>query len=418
MHNSVVGSRPTEPRPAGAKAWAMLALVTVGFVMMTLNWFNISTTFGNLATEFDVGIPSLALLISAFVVGYGLMHVPAGFLAAKIGLRTALAAGLVLQGVTAAGSGLARNYEQLLALRTVSGVGASVYAGLGIAAVSIWFVGRAHALALGLVSAAFSLGVAIGLYTWADLVAATDWRTALIIGGVLCIISGLAIAVFYRVPAGSRSLHGTALSGSEIRQILQNRNLWVFGLAFFGGYGAYFAASQLISSYAVDERGIDVGQANIASLVVGLAGIPGSILVGWLSDRLRQRTTFVIGQLLLMSAGLMLVPFIAPSWLWAAAFLIGFGFNGCFAVWQTVPGEDVSIPPHHIATAVGLMLTIAGVGGFVVPWAFGLLVPALGYTTAWVCLAAVSSACACIALATPRRATRPLDTPLTTSATL
>ncbi|CCQ14146.1 Integrase [Rhodococcus sp. AW25M09] len=74
-------------------------------------------------------------------------------------------------------SGLARSYGELLTLRIANGVGASVYAGLGIAAASIWFVGRAHPLALGIVSAAFGLGVAIGLYTWVGLVSASDWRT-------------------------------------------------------------------------------------------------------------------------------------------------------------------------------------------------------------------------------------------------
>jgi hypothetical protein len=38
---------------------------------------------------------------------------------------------------------------------------------------------------------------------------------------------------------------------------------------------------------------------------------------------------------------------------------LGFGFNGCFTVRQTVAGEDPRIDIEHIGTAIGLVLTIA-----------------------------------------------------------
>ncbi|SEG91962.1 Predicted arabinose efflux permease, MFS family [Thermomonospora echinospora] len=383
-------SAPHSAPPSDARRWAVLTVVAIGFVLMTLNWFNIAPAFGPVSEEFHMEIAEVALLISAFVAGYGIFHIPAGFLATRLGLRATLVTGLVLEGAAAALSGAAGGYGPLLALRIVCGIGASIYAGIGIAAVSVWFTGRRHAFALGVVSATFSLGAALGLYVWADVVEALGWREALVLSGTLCVLAGVAVGVVFRVPPGGESLAGVSLTRQAIRETLGNRLLWVYGVAFLGGYGAYFAASQLLETYGEEGRGFGAGTAGLAALVIGLAGIPGSVVAGWLSDRFGRRRPVIVAMTVLQAAGLLLVPVAGEAWFWVPAFVIGFAFNGSFAVWQTVPGEDRSVSPENIGTAVGLMLTITAVGGFVLPWAFGLIVPAAGYGAAWVFLGAAT----------------------------
>lgn len=391
-------SRPDAHPTLEARRRAVLFVVPFGFVLMTLNWFAIAPTFGQLSQEFGVEIPKLALLIAGFVAGYGIFHVPAGFLATRLGLRATLVIGLALEGITAALSGLADGYWVLMVLRVLCGVGASIYAGVGIAAVSVWFAGRSHALALGVVSATFSLGASLGLYVWGGLVAAMGWRASLIVGGAACVLTGLLVGAVYRVPPGSAALSGVRITTDAIKQTLGNRLLWTYGLAFLGAYGAYFAASQLVEIYAVGERQFTPGQAGIAALFIGLAGIPGSIVAGWLSDRLNRRRTLVLWLITLEAIGLITIPLAGASWFWLPAVIVGFAFNGCFAVWQTIPGEDESVSPENIGTAVGLMLTITAVGGFVIPWVFGAIVPAAGYPLAWVFLAAASLLSGLVAL--------------------
>ncbi|MEV8635359.1 MFS transporter [Streptosporangium sp. NPDC051023] len=394
--SSFSDSPTLRPPTSGIRRWAMLTVVSLGFVVMTLNWFDPAPAFGQMSAEFHIEIPQIALLISVFVAGYGIFHIPAGFLATRIGLRATLVAGLVLEGVTAALSGLAGDYTQLVILRVLCGVGASLYAGIGIAALSVWFSGRMHAFALGIASATFSLGAALGLYTWADVTAGLGWRRALVVGGALCVVMGLVMGLVYRVPSGMGRLTGVRVTREAVRQTLGNRLLWVYGVAFVGGYGAYFAASQLVGGYGADER--HFASAGTAALMIGLAGIPGSIVMGWLSDRVGMRRPLILGLLTLEGVGLLLIPVAGESWFWLPAFLVGFAFNGCFAVWQTIPGEDRSVSPENIGTAVGLMLTIVAAGGFVLPWAFGLIVPPGGYTTAWIFLGVACLAFALVGL--------------------
>ncbi|GAA3093297.1 MFS transporter [Streptosporangium carneum] len=387
----------THTPTSDTRRWAVLVVVSLGFVMMTVNWFNIAPAFGQIGAEFHVEIPQVALLISAFVAGYGVFHIPAGFLATRLGLRATLVAGMAVEGIAAALSGLADDHTQLMILRTVCGVGASIYAGIGIAAVSVWFSGRMHAFALGIGSATFALGAALGLYTWADVIAMLGWRQALVVSGALCVVVGLVVGVVYRVPPGTDTLTGVRVTREAVRQTLGNRLLWVYGLAFLGGYGAYFTAAQLIRGYGTDER--HFASVGAASLLIGLAGIPGSVIAGWVSDRVGRRRLLILVMLALEAVGLLLIPVAGEGWFWVPAFVVGFAFNGCFAVWQTVPGEDWSVNPENIGTAIGLMLTITAVGGFVIPWLFGLIVPVGGYTTAWLFLGVACLVFALIGLA-------------------
>ncbi|MCC4306307.1 MULTISPECIES: MFS transporter [unclassified Rhodococcus (in: high G+C Gram-positive bacteria)] len=373
-----------ETQPKASMRWVMLAVIALGLVAMTFNWFVMPTTFGGVAAAYSIDLPQLALLISGFVIGYGIMHIPAGFLAAKFGIRATMVTGLALEGALTSLAGIVDGYPALLITRILAGVAASIYATVCIAAVSVWFKNHEHAVALGVVSASFSTGVAVGLYAWTPVVEGLGWRGALVLAGLVTLAASLVVLLVYRIPKGIPSLLGVKLSGSAIAAILRNRILWRYGLAFFGGYGAYFAASQLIGVYAAADRGFSEGVVAIAGLLVGIAGIPGSIMAGVLADQVMSaRATFLLF-LAIQGLGILSLPVSGPDTLWLSAAVIGFGFNGCFAVWQTAPGNDHSVPPELIGTAVGLLLTITAVGGFVMPWVFGEIAAAAGYATAWI----------------------------------
>lgn len=385
-----------------SRRWLMLAVLALGFVAFTFNWFVMPGAFSGLGDELSVGLPELALLISFFVGGYAVMHVPAGFLAVRFGLRRTMVAGLALEGVFTALAGLAPDYPTLLVLRLLAGVAASVYAGIAIAATSVWFREHEHAFALGVVSASFSIGVAVGLYLWAEVIGAVGWRAGLVTAGAVAVVAAVLVGAVYRVPGGVDTLSGLRLSLGEIRAVLGNRALWRYGMAFFVGYGGYFAVAQLVGTYAID-RHYSPTVASVAALMAGVAGLPGSLVAGWFSDRSGRRRSWFVSFLVLQAVGTALIPFVGEQALWAPAFLVGFGFNGCFAIWQTIPAEEAGVAPEHVGTAIGLMLTVGGVGGFVVPWAVGLVVPGHGYTTAWTMVAIGTLACLCALLTFVRR---------------
>jgi MFS family permease len=118
----------------GTVRWRMLAVISLGIAALTLNWFDVATAFPLIGSEFKVGLGSLSYLISLYIVGYGLAHIPGGMLATALGMKKTLA-----QGLAGIMSGLSYSYTELACCRVVSGIGGSVFIAVGTAAVVVWF---------------------------------------------------------------------------------------------------------------------------------------------------------------------------------------------------------------------------------------------------------------------------------------
>src|SRR5271166_5349067 len=138
----------------GSYRWPMLAVLSLGIVALTLNWFDVATAFPLIGAEFNVGLGSLSFLISLYIVGYGLSHIPGGMLATRIGMKRTLVLGLSIQGLAGIMSGLSYNYTELGVFRVVSGVGGSVLVAVGTAAMVVWFRDKEVTLALGITGGA------------------------------------------------------------------------------------------------------------------------------------------------------------------------------------------------------------------------------------------------------------------------
>jgi MFS transporter, ACS family, D-galactonate transporter len=108
---------------------------------------------------------------------------------------------------------------------------------------------------------------------------------------------------------------------------------------------------------------------------------------------------FVVGPLIVVAALLVLIPVVPTEALWVLGTGIGFFLIFGFAAWLAVPARVCNIEHQYIGTATGPMLTLAAVGGFFIPVAFGHLVPHTSFDTGWVFLAIVSLAFALLGLA-------------------
>jgi nitrate/nitrite transporter NarK len=321
-------------------------------------------------------------------------------LATAIGMKKTLVLGLGVQGLAGIMSGLSASYTELAFFRVVSGIGGSVFVAVGTAAVVVWFREKDVTLALGITGgAAFSAGAAFALYVWLYVQRATSWHTSLILAGVFELLVMLVTIVAFEIPAGGQSLRGARFDRAALRAVLASRDLWIYGAALFGGYGAYFTTSQLFSEYVTVTRHLAPATGGLLSALIGLAGIPGSLLGGYYADRSANLRMFVVGPLLAVAALLALIPVVPTQALWVLGTGIGFFLIFGFAAWLAVPARVCTIEHQYVGTAAGLMLTLAAVGGFFIPVAFGHLVPRTSFGTGWVFLAIVSFAFALLGLA-------------------
>jgi MFS transporter, ACS family, D-galactonate transporter len=335
-----------------------------------------------------------------YIVGYGLSHIPGGMLATRIGMKKTLVLGLLLQGLAGIMSGLSHSYVELAVFRVVSGIGGSVFIAMGTAAVVVWFRNNDVTLALGITGgAAFGAGAAFALYLWIYVQRATSWHASLVLAGVFELLVMLVTIVAFRVPKGVQKLGGARFDRAALQAALASRDLWVYGVALLGGYGAYFTTSQLFSEYVTIDRHFDPSTGGLLSSLILLAGIPGSVLGGYWADRSKNLRMFVVGPLIVVAVLLALIPVVPDRALWLLGIGIGFFLIFGFAAWLAVPVRVSKIPHEYIGTATGLMLTLAATGGFFIPIIFGHLVPHSSFDTGWVFLSIVSVAFALVGLA-------------------
>jgi MFS transporter, ACS family, D-galactonate transporter len=147
------------------------------------------------------------------------------------------------------------------------------------------------------------------------------------------------------------------------------------------------------------ERHLGTSTGGLLAALIGLAGIPGSLLGGYYADRSGNLRVFVVGPLIVVAALLALIPVVPTRALWVLGIGIGFFLIFGFAAWLAVPARVCDIGREYIGSAAGLMLTLAAVGGFFIPIIFGHLVAHTSFDTGWVFLAVVSAAFALLGLA-------------------
>src|SRR5580658_5499516 len=216
----------------GSYRWPMLAVLSLGIVALTLNWFDVATAFPLIGAEFKVGLGSLSLLISLYIVGYGLSHIPGGVLATKFGMKRTLVLGLLVQGAAGVMSGLSHSYVELAIFRIASGVGGSVFVAMTAASMVVWFREKEVTFALGVTGgAAFSAGAALALYVWLYVQRAAGWHTSMVLGGVFELLVAAVTVAAFRLPESGHSLGGLKFDRAALRAALMTRDLWVYGIA-------------------------------------------------------------------------------------------------------------------------------------------------------------------------------------------
>jgi MFS transporter, ACS family, D-galactonate transporter len=366
--------------------WWMLLLISLGIIELTLNWFNIAAAFPALGQQFHLQVPQLAALISLFIAGYAIFHIPAGMLAYRIGVKNTLLFGLLVESLAGVACAFAPSFGWLEVLRFITGAGGSFFIGAAFALITSWFRGRELALAMGIAGGgAFALGEILGIAGWTGVILATGWSMALMIAGVSGVIVCALSFLFLRVPGEEQEqLAAGDFSWKAVGRVLSNRDLWFLGLSFFGVYGIGLTTAQLLATYVGAVYHMPQNGGSLIAAVFVLMSIPGSIIGGFFADRTSRLKMVIIMPWIVMSLILALFSFLGLTGVWIMVVVAGAAQIAGFAAWTAAPGHYRDrVNPQDVATAEGLMLTVGGIGGFIVPVIFGIIAGSSGFPAAF-----------------------------------
>jgi len=249
-----------------------------------------------------------------------------------------------------------------------------------------WFV-RRRGLAMSLAFAGVGVGSIILFPALQALIDARGWRAACTAFAVLVLVLLVPLNLLLRRRPQDLGLHPdgdaaaqprpaaqTAPGGEDwtLGAALRTPRFWWIAFAYATGLYAWYAVQVHQTRYLV-EIGFSGPQAAWALGAVSLAGVPGQIALGHLSDRIAREWVWCIGQagfVVCYAALLALQHAPLPALLWLMVLAQGFLGYGLTSVVGTIPAEDFH--GRHYGSIYGAIMGIGIAGGAIGPWITGL----------------------------------------------
>lgn len=176
-----------------------------------------------------------------------------------------------------------------------------------------------------------------------------------------------------------------------LSRALRTARFWWLALGFFCGLFAWYMVQVHQTKYLV-ESGFSATQAALALGVVSLAGVPGQIALGQLSDRVGRELVWGIGNMGFVVTYVVLLALEnnpSPVLLWTMVLVQGVLGYGVTSVFGAIPAEIFE--GKHYGSIFGTLMFMAISGGAAGPWVAGVIHDATGsYAIAWWIAIAVS----------------------------
>jgi MFS family permease len=365
-------------------AWRVLFLL---FLANLFNFFDRTIPaiiIEPMRLEWQLSDFQLGLIGTAFTIIYALASLPLGRMADTGSRRKIMGWGLAIWSGLTALNGMAWNFWSFLLVRMGVGIGEASYFPAASSLIGDLFPAHKRARATGIFMLGLPLGLLLAFFTVGAMVSAFgSWRAPFFIAA----IPGLLLALFMflikepkRGAAESVPVSDTP-TVNPIRHVLAIPTFWwliLAGLAFnFATYACNsFMVPMLQRYFLLPLQHAAVG----TGVIVGLTGLLGLTLGGWIADRVHQK--WLRGRLLFAALSMLIATLTTGYALFSgrigvevfvAIFSIGwlFSYNYFTCVYTAI--QDV-VEPSMRATAMALFMGgLYLFGGGLGPIAVGVL---------------------------------------------
>ena len=373
------GSVWTDPGKRRWLGWAALASV----LLVTFHRVSSAVLAETLAAAFDTTGAQLGLLHAAFFYVYAPMQVFSGVLADRLGTRRVATVGTAVMGVGVLWFALSESYLSGVAARLLLGLGGGVIYIATLRYCANWFRVDEFATVTGLTVSAAGIGGILAATPLAVLVTAQGWRASLFgIGAVGLVLALVVFALVRDTPgdAGLPAVEGAPAVGEQglrevlegMRVVLRDRTTWLLGLMLFFGLGINFTVMGLWGvPYVVRVYDVSVETASLYTLVGNSGLIFGPPALGWLSDRLENRSGIILGSAVVYALAYAGIAILGrpPLWYVGLAFFLAMFLLGGLLLAFTVMKERHASEYSGIAT--GTVNGIGYLGAAVLPGVMG-----------------------------------------------
>ncbi len=355
----------------------VLWLSFIGFTLSFAAWLMFGVLGIPIQKEFLFDDVSLAWLSAIAILNGAIWRLPFGMVTDRWGGKRTFIALLFFASGSSFLVSTATNFWQLMAFSFLVGLGGNSFS-VGSAWNAAWFPPKQQGFAMGLFGAG-NVGASvtkligpalIGLLPVAGVLGGWvpgGWRFVPFLYGCLLFLMAIAVAVIApatdKKPGAGRSLKAMLVPLKDIR-------VWRFSLYYTVVFGAYVAMSAWLPKYFVTVYNLPLAKAALLTTPFIFASSLLRPFGGWLSDRYGPRKVtygvFIVGALMSL---LLFLPMDVTSFTICVTLLgITQGFGKASTI-KYVP----EYYPKDVGVVVGLVGSLAALGGFAMPPLFAYL---------------------------------------------
>jgi MFS transporter, ACS family, D-galactonate transporter len=400
--------------------WFMVFLAFLAIVTNYMDRANLAVALPYMNTELHLSSGESGLILGAFFWTYAAFQIPAGMLVDRLGAKAVFAAAVVWWSIFTMATGLARGAASLLGLRFLLGVGEAGAFPAATKFVERWFPPTERGLASGIYDCGARGGTLIALPICTAIITAYGWKASFLFTGAVGLVWVVVwLFVASEFPAQSRFVNeaevehigedAPATKRRAVRikwgRLFTSRVVWAMSLGFAcQGYVIYFFITWY-PTYLVKERGFTLLQLGFYGILPGLAGLVGSWLGGWISDRIAashygldfaRKTCIVVGMAL--SATIGVAGIVTQAWL--ALLLLSIAFFGVSVATSSIlalPADVSARGERSVAgTVAGFQNCVANLAGIASPAVIGFLKDATGSFTPGLVSASIVAIIGCL----------------------
>jgi AAHS family 4-hydroxybenzoate transporter-like MFS transporter len=194
--------------------WCLLAMMSDGFDLL-----NASIAGPAIIKDWGISRAALGPVFSASLVGFFVGAPFFGYLGDRFGRRIAIISSLIFIGLTTLACAWARDLQELLFLRFLSGLGLGGVLPNVIALMGEFTPKRFRATMMVVMSMGISLGGAIPGLVGVTLMPAYGWPVIFIVGGIIPIVIGLCL--IFAIPESIKFMVLRGGRDEDVRRLVQ-----------------------------------------------------------------------------------------------------------------------------------------------------------------------------------------------------
>ena len=270
----------------------LLILGLAGFVVMADNWV-VAPILPSISKEMGITVSSASLLISAYMIPFGLFQLVFGYLANKFGKRQVISFAMIFFTIATGLCSIGVGLTDLAIYRVLTGVFAASVMPISLALIGDIFPLNERQAAIGTFLGISFLGQGLSMAIGGSIAFFFDWRGVFVIYAILSVLATILLLTV------GRSIPSTKNENSKVFapyvNLLKNPlSLKIYAFVFFEGF-FILGSFSFLSGFIQTTYNFNNFLIGLIMSTFGVMSIIGGRISGKISAKISRKKTILLG---------------------------------------------------------------------------------------------------------------------------